>query len=83
MFSRFGGLLDKVFFILLAALAAIALSLFTIFNFLPSSQLNQPMGLALFIVVTCLLLAGYTLGFAALAFVGIFTLTRLWQRSKK
>lgn len=69
------GLLSKSFVILLAVLAGIATSLFIILHFSPLSQIDKSMGLALFITVTCLLVAGYALGFIALAFFGIFVFT--------
>jgi Na+/H+-dicarboxylate symporter len=75
-------MLDKSFLILLAALAAIAFSLFMIFHFLSFSQLGETDGLAVFITVTCLLVACYVLGFIAIAFFGFFVLTEFSSRSK-
>jgi Na+/H+-dicarboxylate symporter len=83
MLQPFRSMLDKSFLILLAALAAIAFSLFTIFHFLSFSQLDEPQGLTLFIMVACLLLACYVLGFIAIAFFGLFVLTEFWHRDKK
>jgi hypothetical protein len=76
-------MLDKSFLILLAALVAIAFSLFTIFHFLLLSQLGEPDGLTAFIVVACLLVACYVLGFIAMAFFGLFVLTEFWCRGKR
>jgi len=83
MANQFGRLLDKSFIILLAGLASIASSLFAILYFSPLSQVSEPVGLALFMTATCLLVAGYMLGIMALAFVGVFALTEFWQRSRK
>ena len=68
---------------ILAALVAIGLSLFAIFFFSPLSQVIEPVGLVIFITVTCLLIVGYALAIIAVAFVGVFALTEFWQRSKK
>lgn len=81
--ASLGWLIDRAFVCVVVALAGIAFFLLAIFNFLPSSQVGEPAALALFIVVTCLMVAGYALGFVALAFVGIFALTRFWQRIEK
>lgn len=75
-------MLDKSFLILLAALAANAFSLFMIFHFLLFSQLGQPEGLTVFIMVACLLVACYVLGFIAVAFFGLFALTEFLNRGK-
>jgi len=83
MSKLFRDMLDKWFLIPLAALAAIALSLFTIFHFLLLSQLGEPESLTVFITVVCLLVACYMLGFIVLAFFGIFVLTEFWHRGKK
>jgi len=83
MSNGFRQLLSNSFIILLAGLAAIASSLFAILYFSPLSQVSELMGFALFITVTSLLVAGYTLAIITLAFVGIFALTEYWQRSKK
>jgi hypothetical protein len=79
----FRSMLDKSFLILLAALVAIAFSLFTIFYLLSFSQLGEPAGLTVFIMVACLLLACYVLVFIAMAFFGLFVLTGFWHRGKK
>ena len=76
-------MLDRSFLILLAAFAAIAFSLFMIFQFLPLSQIGEPDGLTVFILVACLLVACYMLGFIAMAFFGLFVLTEFWHRRKK
>lgn len=83
MSQLFRSMLDKSFLILLAALAATAFSLFMIFHFLLFSQLGEPDGLTVFIMVACLLVAGYVLGFIAMAFFGLFVLTEFWYRGKK
>jgi hypothetical protein len=79
----FRSMLDKSFLILLSALAAIAFSLFTIFHFLSLSQLGEPDGLIVFIMVVCLLVACYVLGFMVMAFFGFFVLTEFCYRDKK
>jgi hypothetical protein len=79
----FRRMLDRSFLILLVALVATAFSLFMIFHFLLFSQLSEPDGLAVFIMVACLLLACYVLGFIAMAFFGLFVLTEFWNRGKK
>jgi uncharacterized membrane protein len=76
-------MLDKSFVIFLAAFAAIALSLFTIFHFLSFSQFGEPAGLTVFIMVTCLLVACYALGFIVIAFFGLFVLMEFSHRGKK
>lgn len=81
--SNRSGLLDRTFIFLLAALAGIALSLFVMFNFLPLSQLDEPIALLGLIVTSILLSLGYVLGFVALAFVGLFFLSEMMKRSKK
>ncbi len=83
MSTRFGGLSEKPFIVLLVLLVAIGLSLFTVLNFVATSQLTEVMGLTSFIVVTVLLIVGYMLGFVVLAFLGIHVLTKFWQRAKK
>ena len=40
-------------------------------------------GLALFLLVTALLIAGYVLAFMLLAFLAILLLTRYWQKPSK
>ena len=81
--ASLGWLKDRAFVCIVVALAGIAFFLLAIFIFLPLSQVGEPVGLALFIVVTCLMVAGYALAFVAFAFVGIFALTRFWQRIEK
>jgi Na+/H+-dicarboxylate symporter len=76
-------MLDKSFVILLAAFAAIALSSFTIFHFLSFSQFGEADGLIVFIVVACLLVACYVLGFIVIAFFGFFVLAEFSHRGKK
>lgn len=76
MTASYLGLLSKSFVILLAVLAGIATALFITFHFSPLLQIDESLGLALFITVTCLLVAGYALGFIALAFFGTFVFTR-------
>ena len=80
MSNRFGGLLGKEFAYILGSLAAIAASLLAIFNILTSTQLSTGLGLAFFVVVTVLLILGYALGVVALAFLTIFSLTRIRQK---
>jgi hypothetical protein len=82
MSNPYGGLLDRAFIFLFVVLAGVAGLLFIIFNFLGTSQLNEAMGLILFLSITGLLIAGYALGFTVLAFLTIFVLTRFWQRMK-
>jgi hypothetical protein len=65
------------------ALAAIAGSLFMIFTYLASSTFSELVGPLVFLLVTGLLIAGYMLGFMALAFVGILLLTKYLVPSRK
>jgi hypothetical protein len=83
MSNRFKGPLGSEFIYIPVALAPIALSLFVIFNFAPLPKFDEVMGLAVFTIGTCLLIAGSVLRFVALAFVAIFALARIWQRGKK
>jgi Na+/H+-dicarboxylate symporter len=83
MSQLFWNILDKSFVIFLAAFAAIALSLFTIFHFLSFSQFGEPAGLTVFIVVACLLVGCYVLGFIVIAFFGLFVLAEFSHRGKK
>ena len=83
MLRLFRRILDRSFLILLVALVATAFSLFMIFHFLLFSQLGEPDGLVVFIMVACLLLACYVLGFIAMAFFGLFVLTEFWNQGKK
>jgi predicted permease len=83
MSNRFGGLLEKDFAYVLSSLAVIAASVLAIFNILTTTRLSTEMGLTFFVVVTILLILGYALGVVALAFLGIFILTRIQQRKRK
>jgi len=80
MSNRVGGLLERGFACLLALLAVIGASLFAIFNLLATSHLNVTIGLTSFVIVAVLLTLGYALGFLTIAFLGIFFVTRIWQR---
>ena len=62
-------MLDKSFVIRLAAFAAIAFSLFTIFH-VSFSQFGKPDSLIVFIAVVCLLAACNMLEFIVISFFG-------------
>jgi len=77
------GMSNRHLLILLLSLGAIAGSLFTIFIFISTMTFGRATGLALFLLVTALLIAGYMLAFMLLAFLAILLLTRYWQKSRK
>jgi len=78
-----GGLFNHQFLTLLFALAVIAGSLFMIFTLVATSTVSETTGVILFLLTTGLLMAGYMLGFMALAFVAVLLLMRYWIRSAK
>jgi hypothetical protein len=74
---------NKHLLLLLLSLGTIAGSLVTIFVFLAMMSFGWATGLALFLLVTALLIAGYMLAFMLLAFLAISLLTRYWRKSSK
>jgi ABC-type antimicrobial peptide transport system permease subunit len=83
MLDAHSGISNKHLLFLLLSLGAIAGCLFTIFVFLATMTFGRATGLALFLLVTALLIAGYVLAFMLLAFLAILLLTRYWQKPSK
>ena len=73
----------KHLLVVLFVLVAIAGSLFAIFTFLATMSFGGTLGVVLFLSVTTLVIAGYMLGFMALAFLTILVVSNYLRRRSK